>query len=76
MATACAGDGRNSAQLLKGRFDTTIVERTRYLAQTIRKSSLAASRPRSENPASSSHVELNMTRLMWSRQACGVGPCN
>src|SRR6266542_1533981 len=61
MATACAGDGRNSDQCLKGRFETTRVEHCRYLAQTTRKSSLAASRPRSEKPASSSYVELHIT---------------
>ena len=47
MATACAGDGRNFLQCLNGRFETTMVERSLYLAQTTRKSSLAASRPKS-----------------------------
>src|SRR3972149_1524143 len=82
MATAWAGDGRNSAHCRKGRFDTTIVERCRSLAQTTRKSSLAASRPRSEKPASSrikrSEVVTRRKTLRWvaSGRGAGGGPAD
>ena len=46
LATAWASEGRNSPQRLNGRFVTTTVERVRWRAQTTRKRSLAASRPR------------------------------
>jgi hypothetical protein len=62
IATACAGDGRNSPHCLKGRLVTTMVDRTRVRAHTTRNSSLAASRPRS----------VRRTGCSWRARAGGA----